>query len=213
LVGIRRFAEDFRSRVDSLDVLINNAGIISPRRLETEDGFELQLGVNHLGHFLLTDLLLDLLKGARGRIVVVASGAHRIGRIRWDDLQLKKGYSAFGAYAQSKLANVLFASELSRRLEGSGAVANSLHPGAVATSMGVNRETGFGGFATGILKPFFLTPEKGADTAVYLATSAEVEGLSGKYFYRRRESEPSRRAQDAEAARRLWDVSWELTAP
>jgi retinol dehydrogenase 14 len=185
---------------------------MSPKRLETEDGFELQLGVNHLGHFLLTDLLLDLLKEARGRIVVVASGAHKIGRIHWDDLQLRRGYSAFGAYAQSKLANVLFAKELSRRLEGSGVVANSLHPGAVATSMGVNRDTGFGGFATGILKPFFLTPEKGADTAVYLATSGEVADVSGRYFYRREQAVPSRRALDEEAAKRLWETSRELTA-
>jgi retinol dehydrogenase 13 len=212
LAGVRLFAADFRSRVDSLDVLVNNAGLMSPKRLETEDGFELQLGVNHLGHFLLTDLLLDLLKEARGRIIVVASGAHKIGRIHWEDLQLRKGYSAFGAYAQSKLANVLFARELSRRLEGSGVVANSLHPGAVATSMGVNRETGFGGFATGILKPFFLTPEKGADTAVYLATSGEVAGVSGRYFYRREQAAPSRRALDDEAAKRLWETSRELTA-
>ncbi len=212
LAGIRLFAADLRSKLDSLDVLVNNAGLISPKRRETEDGFELQLGVNHLGHFLLTDLLLDLVKEARGRIVVVASGAHRIGRIHWEDLQLKRGYTAFGAYAQSKLANVLFARELSRRLEGSGAVANSLHPGAVATSMGVDRKTGFGGFATGVLKPFFLSPELGADTAVYLATSSEAAGLSGRYFYRRREAVPSKRARDDEAALRLWDISRELTA-
>ena len=210
--GIRLFAADLRSRIDSLDLLVNNAGVISPKRLETEDGFELQLGVNHLGHFLLTGLLLDLVEGARGRIVVVASGAHKIGRIHWDDLQLKKGYSAFGAYAQSKLANVLFARELSRRLAGSGVTVNSLHPGAVATSMGVDRATGFGGFATRLLKPFFLTPEQGADTAIYLATSGEVAGVTGEYFYRRKPASVSKRAGDDEAAKRLWDLSQKLTA-
>jgi NAD(P)-dependent dehydrogenase (short-subunit alcohol dehydrogenase family) len=211
--GIRLFAADLRSRIDSLDLLVNNAGVISPKRLETEDGFELQLGVNHLGHFLLTHLLVDLVEEARGRVVVVASGAHKIGRIHWDDLQLKKGYSTFGAYAQSKLANVLFARELARRLSGSGVTVNSLHPGAVATSMGVDRKTGFGGFATRLLKPFFLTPEQGADTAVYLSTSPEVAQVSGQYFYRREPARISKRAQDDEAARRLWDISAELTAP
>jgi retinol dehydrogenase 14 len=210
--GIRLFAADLRSRIDALDLLVNNAGVVSPKRLETEDGFELQLGVNHLGHFLLTKLLLDLIKEARGRIVVVASGAHKIGRIHWDDLQLKKGYSTFGSYGQAKLANVLFTRELSRRLEGTGVTANCLHPGAVATNMGVDRETGFGGFAARLLKPFFLTPEEGADTAVFLSTSPEVEGTSGQYFYRRKPAPISKRASDDEAARRLWEVSEELTA-
>jgi NAD(P)-dependent dehydrogenase (short-subunit alcohol dehydrogenase family) len=210
--GIRLFAADLRARIEALDILVNNAGAISPKRRETEDGFELQLGVNHLGHFLLTSLLLDLVKEARGRIEVVASGAHKIGRIHWEDLQLKRGYSAFGAYAQSKLANILFARELARRLEGTGVAVNSLHPGAVATSLGVDRETGFGGFAARLLKPFFLSPEEGADTAIYLASSPEVEGMTGLYFYRRKPIAPSRRAQDDEAARRLWALSEELTA-
>jgi NAD(P)-dependent dehydrogenase (short-subunit alcohol dehydrogenase family) len=210
--SVRRFAAELHSKIGSLDVLVNNAGVISPKRLETEDGFELQLGVNHLGHFLLTNLLLDLVVKAKGRIVVVASGAHKIGRIHWDDLQLQKGYSAFGSYGQSKLANVLFARELSKRLMGTGVVVNSLHPGAVATSLGVNRRTGFGGFVTGILKPFFLTPEQGADTAIYLATSPEAAGVSGRYFYRRKSAKASTRAEDDEAAARLWKVSEELTS-
>jgi NAD(P)-dependent dehydrogenase (short-subunit alcohol dehydrogenase family) len=212
-LSIRRCAAELRSRIGRLDALLENAGVISPRRRETSDGFELQLGVNHLGHFLLTELLIDLVKEARGRVVIVASGAHKIGRIHWDELQLKHGYSAFKAYGQSKLANVLFTRELARRLEGSGATANCLHPGAVATGMGVDRETGFGGFAVRLLKPLFLTPEEGADTAVYLASSPEVEGVSGQYFYRRQPAKVSKRARDEASARRLWDLSEELTRP
>jgi NAD(P)-dependent dehydrogenase (short-subunit alcohol dehydrogenase family) len=210
--SIRRFASDFRTRYGELDVLVDNAGVISPKRLETEDGFELQFGVNHLGHFLLTKLLLDLVMESKGRVVVVASGAHKWGRIHWEDLQLRKGYSTFGSYGQSKLANVLFTRELARRLAGSQATANCLHPGAVATNMGVDRETGFGQFVMRLLKPFFLTPEEGADTAVYLATSPEVEGISGQYFHRRKPARISKLAADDEAAARLWALSEELTA-
>jgi NAD(P)-dependent dehydrogenase (short-subunit alcohol dehydrogenase family) len=212
LVSIRRFASDFRSRYGALDVLVNNAGVISPKRLETEDGFELQFGVNHLGHFLLAKLLIDLVEKSQGRVVVVASGAHKVGHIHWDDLMLNRGYSAFGSYSQSKLANVLFTRELARRISGSGATANCLHPGAVATNMGVDRETGFGRFITRLLRPFFLTPEEGADTAVYLATSPDVEGVTGQYFYRRSPARVSKRAADDKAASRLWTLSEELTS-
>ena len=211
LASIRECSERLHARMRSLDALVNNAGVIVPKRRETKDGFELQLGVNHLGHFLLTNLLLDLMKASRGRVVVVASGAHKAGRIHWEDLQLKEGYSTIAAYGQAKLANILFTRELARRLEGSGVTANCLHPGAVATDMGVDRETGFGRLVTSLLKPFFLTPEKGADTAIYLATSPEVEGLSGRYFYRRKPASISARASDDAAAARLWKLSEELT--
>jgi NAD(P)-dependent dehydrogenase (short-subunit alcohol dehydrogenase family) len=210
--SIAGFAADLHTKISGLDVLVNNAGVVSPKRRETKDGFELQFGVNHLGHFLLTRLLLDLLEKTRGRIVVVASGAHKIGRIHWEDIQLTKGYSTFGAYGQAKLANILFTRELARRLEGTGVTVNCLHPGAVATGMGVDRETGFGGFATRLLKPFFLSPEEGADTAVYLATSPEVAGRSGEYFYKRKPAKTSEAARDDEAARRLWKLSEELLA-
>jgi NAD(P)-dependent dehydrogenase (short-subunit alcohol dehydrogenase family) len=211
LASVRSCAERLRGKFDGLDALVNNAGLISPRRKETADGFELQFGVNHLGHFLLTVLVLDLVKKARGRIVVVSSGAHKVGRIHWDDLRLVKWYSAFGAYGQSKLANILFTRELARRLEGTGATANCLNPGAVGTNMGVDRETGFGGTVMGLLKPFFQTPEAGADTAIYLATSPEVADVSGEYFYRRKSAKTSARARDDAAAARLWEASVALT--
>jgi NAD(P)-dependent dehydrogenase (short-subunit alcohol dehydrogenase family) len=214
--SVRRFAAGFAARpageACALDVLVLNAGVVSARRRETEDGFELQLGVNHLGHFLLASLLQGAVKAARGRIVVVASGAHRVGRIHWEDLQLRRGYTAAGAYAQSKLANVLFARELARRLAGTGVAVGCLHPGAVATSLGVNRDTGFGKLLTGLLKPFFLSPEEGADTAVYLALSPEAAGAAGEYYYRRKPVRPSARARDDDAAARLWELSERLVA-
>jgi retinol dehydrogenase-13 len=195
-----------------LDLLVNNAGVITMDRRETVDGFELQFGVNHLAHFLLTGLLLGAIVAApAGRIVVVASGAHKAGRIRLDDPNLKRGYSAFRAYSQSKLANVLFASELARRLEGTRATANSCHPGAVATSMGVDRQTGFGGGITKMLRPFFLTSEEGARTALWLATSPEAAGLRGSYCYRCAPALPSRLARDPALAASLWRLSEELT--
>jgi NAD(P)-dependent dehydrogenase (short-subunit alcohol dehydrogenase family) len=212
LASIRDFAARLHNKIGALHVLVNNAGVISPKRRETADGFELQLGVNHLGHFLLTNLVLDLVESARGRIVVVASGAHKAGRIHWDDLQLKKSYSVFGAYGQAKLANILFTRELARRLAGTGSTANCVHPGAVGTNMGVDRETGFGRTIMSLLRPFFLTPEQGADTAIYLATDPEVAGVNGQYFYRRKPAKTSQQAQDDEAAKRLWDLSAELTA-
>ncbi len=211
LASVRSCAERLRGRLDGLDVLVANAGLISPERKETADGFELQFGVNHLGHFLLTVLVLPLVKKARGRIVVVSSGAHKVGRIHWDDLRLVKSYSAFGAYGQSKLANILFTRELARRLAGTGATANCLNPGAVGTNMGVDRETGFGRTVMGLLRPFFQTPEAGADTAIYLATAPEVADVSGAYFYRRKIAKTSARARDDAAAARLWATSEALT--
>ena len=211
LESIKDCCARLHKRLSSLDVLVNNAGVIVTKRRETKEGFELQLGVNHLGHFLLTGLLLDLVKAARGRVVVVASGAHKAGAIHWDDLQLKEGYSTITSYGQAKLANVLFTRELARRLAGSGVTVNCCHPGAVATDMGVDRETGFGRLVTSLLRLFFLTPEEGADTAVYLAASPEVEGISGQYFYRRKPAPISARARDDEAAARLWGLSERLT--
>lgn len=211
LESIRLFAAAFKSNYDSLQVLVNNAGVILPGRHETSDGYELQFGVNHLGHFLLTNLLTDLLvKSAPSRVVVVASGAHKAGKIRFEDIQLKQGYRAFKAYSQSKLANVLFAYELADRLKGSGVTVNCLHPGAVATQIGINRETGFGSFATSLLKPFFQTPEQGAATAVYLASSPEVEGETGQYYYRRKPVRSSKTSYDKKLADRLWGLSEEL---
>lgn len=215
LSSIRRFAAEFNSKYDTLDVLINNAGVVSLKRQETSDGFEAMMGVNHLGHFLLTNLLLpNLLQAEQGRIVVVSSGIHKIGDIRYADPHFRKGYTVWSGYAQSKLANILFTKELARRLTGTSVTVNCLHPGAVATRIGVDRQTGFGKRILAMLKPVFLTPEQGADTAVYLATSPEVRGVNGDYFYKRKVSPLPAKAKDPEQAARLWEwsekeVGWE----
>jgi NAD(P)-dependent dehydrogenase (short-subunit alcohol dehydrogenase family) len=193
-------------------VLLNNAGVLVTERRETVDGVEETFGVNHLGYFLLTNLLLDLLKkSAPSRIVNVASEAHRSATVSWDDPQLKSGWASIRAYNQSKLCNILFTRELARRLEGTGVTANSLHPGVVATGFG---HTDGAGLVSGILwlaKPFLLTPEKGARTQVWLASSPEVESVSGKYFDKCKERWPSKAAQETGAPERLWALSERLT--
>ena len=170
---------------------------------------ERQLGINHLGHFLLTMQLLDLMVPG-SRIVNVASGAHKVGKIHFDDINLQNGYNVVKAYSQSKLANVLFTRELARRLKKRRISVNCCHPGAVATNMGVDRETGFGKTVTGLLAPFFQTPAEGARTAVYLATDEAVANKTGGYFYRCRPARSSKRSKDRELARKLFEYSWEL---
>ncbi|WP_127583559.1 SDR family oxidoreductase [Paenibacillus koleovorans] len=210
LASIRAFAAAFLAKHSTLDVLVNNAGVVTVKRQTTTDGFEAMLGVNHLGHFLLTQLLLDaILRSPNGRIVNVSSGAHKIGRFDFDNPFLVKGYSPWRGYSQSKIANIWFTRELARRLalEGGSATVNALHPGAVGTNIGVNRDTGFGKTVLRLLRPFFLTPEQGADTAIYLATSPDVRGVSGEYFYQRLVAPISELAQDDALARRFWDWS------
>lgn len=210
--SIRSFAAEFLALYPKLDVLINNAGVVMLKRQLTQDGYEMDFGVNHLGHFLLTRLLLDTLKAAeQGRIVVVASGAYKIGKLYLDDHTLSRGFNPAKAYARSKLANILFTRKLAEELRGTAVTVNCLHPGAVGTSIGVNRETGFGRSILQLLSPFFLSPEQGADTAIYLATEPELKGVSGGYFYRRAVKELTPRALDAEAAERLWQWSLEQT--
>lgn len=209
MAGIRQFADEFNSRGRPLDVLVNNAGVVSLKRELTADGFESMIGINHLGHFLLTLLLLDRIKQAeQGRVVVVASGAYKMGRIHWDDPHLTRGFNVARGYAQSKLANVLFARALAGKLAGTPVTVNSLHPGAVSTSIGVNRGTGFGQSVHALLRPFFLTPEQGAETALYLALSPEAAGTSGEYFYKKKVQRLKAHAMDDEAADRLW--TWSL---
>ncbi len=208
LESIRSFSKEFHEKYDRLDILVNNAGVTLPKREETKDGFELQFGINHLGHFLLTNLLLDVIrKSESGRIVVVSSGAHKAGKIHFKDLQLKKSFNMIKAYGQSKLANLLFAYELSHRLKDENITVNALHPGAVATDMGINRDTGFGEFVTKKLKPFFQTPEEGSSTAVYLATAKEVEGITGKYYYKMKPIESSRESYSRSLQKKLWQIS------
>lgn len=210
LANIRVFCKTFAEKYDRLDVLINNAGVVSIKREETADGYESMLGVNHLGHFLLTNELLGLLKAApQGRIIVVSSGAYKIGVIHFDDMNLERSFNVAKGYSQSKRANILFTTELARRLEGTTVTVNCLHPGAVATSLGVNRQTGFGKGVHAMLRPFFLTPLEGAQTALFLAGSDEGGASSGGYYYKNKRQRLSARAGDEAAAKRLWDWSEE----
>lgn len=210
LESIRSFAEEFTVKYPMLDILINNAGVVTIKRQLTKDGFEMDLGVNHLGHFLLTNLLLKSLQAAeQGRIIVVASGAYKIGALHYEDPTLARRFNPAKAYARSKLANILFTRELALRLHGTRVTVNCLHPGAVGTNIGVNRETGFGKSVLKLLSYFFLTPEQGADTAIYLATDPDLGEVTGQYYYRRKIKQLSPRAQNTIEAERLWQWSQE----
>lgn len=212
LDSVRRAAADLAERCQHIDVLINNAGVITMKREQTKEGFEQQLGVNHLGHFVLTGLLIPLLKQSQlGRIVIVSSGAHKIGRMNYDDPHMLKRFSIWGAYGRSKIANLWFMTELAKRLKNTSITVNALHPGAVATDIGVDRGTGFGTLVHKLLKPFFLTPEQGSATAVYLATSDEVLGVSGQYYIKCKVAPMSKLASSAHEAERFWKWSEEVT--
>jgi retinol dehydrogenase-12 len=208
---IRQLARQVLERCPSLHVLVNNAAVIHLRRETTVDGFEMTFAVNHLAAFLLTRLLLDRLTASRpARIVNVASNGHKYGRLDFDDLGSEKKYSFMRVYGTSKLANVLFTYELERRLEGTGVTANCLHPGAVSTRLGMNNGR-LGHIVIPLLRPFFLTPEAGAKTSIYLASSDEVEKVSGKYFVKCRPTPSSPESYDEALARRLWEKSSQLT--
>ncbi len=217
LASVREFADQVGRRYDRLDVLINNAGLVQRTRTETVDGFETTFGVNHLGHFLLTTLLLDQLRASGpARIVVVSSDAHRSARkgLDFDDLMSERSYAPFGAYGKSKLANIYFTRELARRLDATQVTANALHPGFVASRLGRDGDGGMLAEVAMVLgRPLASSPEKAARTSVHLASSPELEGVSGRYFARSREKQPSSVARDEEAARRLWAVSEELVSP
>ncbi len=195
---------------------MNNAGVVLTERRETEDGFESTFAINHLGPFLLTDLLLERIKAsAPARIVNVASTAHRGARrgLDFDDLHATRRYKGMRVYSQSKLANIFFTKELARRLAGTGVTVNAVHPGTVRTGYGRD------GDSTGLLKiglalgsRFFLSPEKGADTSVYLASAPEVADVTGEYFIKRKARQPSAAARDDEAARKLWEASEALVS-
>jgi NAD(P)-dependent dehydrogenase (short-subunit alcohol dehydrogenase family) len=214
LASIRRGAAQILDRYDRIDVLVNNAGLVLSERSETVDGIEATFAINHLGPFLLTQLLTDrLVASAPARVVNVASTAHRSARrgLDFDDLQARGRYSGMSVYGRSKLANVLFTAELARRLAGRGVTANSLHPGTVATGYARDGDAnGVLAFGIKVIKPFILTPEKGARTSVYLASSPEVAEVTGRYFVKCRAREPSAAARDEVAAARLWSVSEEL---
>lgn len=211
--AIRRLAADVRRRTGRVDVLVNNAGGIFLDRTETMDGVETTFAVNHLAPFLLTNLLLPLLRAApSARIVNVASGAHRGVSLKFDDLEGRNHYGGWRAYQRSKLANILFTRELARRLSGESITVNALHPGYVRTE--IFRDATWKGSVMRVLANVFaLTPEQGAATTIYLATSPEVAGVNGEYFVRCKPARSSRASQDDEAARRLWEMSATMTRP
>ena len=209
---IRRLSVEFLAQGQPLHVLINNAGVVNLQHKLTVDGIEEVFAVNHLAYFLLTNLLLDRIKAsAPARIVNVSSEAHKLSPIQFDDLGFERNYRSMKVYGQSKLANVLFTYELARRLDGSRVTVNCLHPGAVSTGLGKNNGR-IAQALIGMLRPFFRTPEKGAETSIFLASAPQVEGISGRYFYNCRDKRTSRASQDAATAARLWETSARITA-
>jgi NAD(P)-dependent dehydrogenase (short-subunit alcohol dehydrogenase family) len=210
LAEMKRVAETIAATEPQIDVLMNNAGAVFATRQVTGDAIELTFATNHIAYFVLTYLLLERVKATPGaRIVCTASDAHKRAKVDFDDLTFEKSYSGFAMYGRSKLMNILFTRELARRLQGTGVTANCLHPGFVNTRFG----EGSGGLVSLALrgaKKFALTPEEGAKTLVYLASSPEVAGVSGQYFHDCKAVAPSEEAQNDTDAKRLWDVSAQL---
>lgn len=205
---VRRLAAEVLDSYPRLDVLINNVGGFWATRHVTVDGLEQTFAVNHLAAFLLTDLLLDRLKAsAPSRVVTVSSGAQSMGTINFEDLQGERIYSGQTAYNQSKLAGVMFTYELARRLDGTGVTATVLHPGVVNTAFGAEDPSRIFKLIVPFVRPFMKTPEQGAATSIYLASSAAVEGITGTYFADRKPKRSNERSYDTEAAIRLWRVS------
>ena len=211
LAGIMQAAATFKQRHTHLHILVNNAGALFARRQLTSDGYEMTFALNHLNYFLLTILLLDILKAsAPARIVNVSSDAHEGATIDFDNLQGEKHYAGMRAYGQSKLANILFTYELARHLEGSGVTVNALHPGFIATGFARNNGI-FYNFGMKVIGLFIRKPDQGAQTSIYLASSPEVEGVSGKYFVDCKAVDSSSLSHDRAIAEKLWQVSLELT--
>lgn len=208
---VRALADAFMARYQRLDVLINNAGAVFMNRNESADGIEMTFALNHLAYFLLTNLLLErLVSSAPARIVNVSSDAHQAARLNLNDLENRRAFSGFKAYSQSKLANVLFTYELARRMQGRGVTVNALHPGFVATNFGVSN----GGF----FRPLFrllqlaaIKPVEGARTTLYLASSPDLAGVSGQYFAKQKAVRSTAASYDEDTARRLWEVSAQMT--
>lgn len=202
--SIREFAAAFKEKYKKLHLLINNAGIWETKRNLSADGIEKNFAVNHLAPFLLTHLLLDTIKNsAPARIINVASNAHKQGKIQFSDLEYEKKYSSFGSYAQSKLANILFTKKLSQKLKGTEVTANCLHPGVVNTNLFDKMP----GVLKSIMNLFMISPKKGAQTTLYLATSPEVDHISGEYFAKSKPKKPAPAALRQDIADKLWDIS------
>jgi NAD(P)-dependent dehydrogenase (short-subunit alcohol dehydrogenase family) len=202
-LAVKALVREVTSRIERLDVLISNAGVFHTRRRTTRDDLEATFAVNHLAAFVLVNGLLDLLRASQpARIVVVASDAHYKGTLRFDDLNAERKYGGWKAYTQSKLANVLFARQLAERMQSETVTVNSLHPGVVGTKLLLR-----GIVPPWLARPWTITPEQGAQTPIFLASSEDVRGVSGRYFEACKEKEPSEEARDPEVAARLWDVS------
>ncbi len=207
---VRRLANEFKSKYSHLHVLLNNAGAVFMQRQLSVDGIEMTFALNHLAYFLLTNLLLDKIQAsAPARIINVSSGAHTSGKIEFDNLQGERDYSP-RAYDNSKLANILFTMELARRLEGTGVTVNALHPGFASTGFGKNNPGFLMKIIRAVVPLIARSPEKGAETSIYLASSPEVQSITGKYFIDCKVSQPAPQATDMVVARKLWDVSAEM---
>jgi NAD(P)-dependent dehydrogenase (short-subunit alcohol dehydrogenase family) len=210
IAEMKRLGFEIASAEPRIDVLINNAGALFNSRQLTEDGLEYTFATNHMAYFVLTNVLRErLLASTPARVVSTSSHAHKGARLDFDDLQAAKDYGGFKMYGRSKLCNILFTRELARRWNGSGVTANCLHPGFVATRFG-DQSGGFFASAVRVAKTFAISPEKGAETIVYLASSDEVAGVSGEYFYKCQRSTPTREATDDASAKRLWEESAKL---
>lgn len=209
LNSVREAAKEILAKGRPLDVLLNNAGIVNTSRRETVDGFEETLAVNHFAPFLLTGLLLPSLRHSPdARIVNVASDAHSfVKSMGFDDMQAQQGYKTFREYGRSKLANILFTRSLARRLQGESITVNCLHPGAVATSLGSQNQGVLSKVLPVLLKPFFRSPQRGAQTSIYLCTSDDVADVSGAYFANCKQAKAKPWARDDDAAERLWEYT------
>jgi len=211
LQSVRQLVTEFQKKYSKLHVLINNAGLFNQRRRVTTDGYENTFATNYLAPFLLTNLQLDLLQASTpSRIINVSSVGHYNGHINFDDLNLEKEYGGWKAYGQSKLALVLFTHELAKKLQGTGVTVNAVHPGTVATNIW-SRPFGPVGFIMALPKLFMTSPERGAETIVYLASSPDANGLNGEYLEKLKVKKSSDESYNEEIAQRLWDVSAKLT--
>jgi len=212
LASVRECAEQLGNSLEKIDILINNAGIMACPKMKTKDGFEMQFGTNHVGHFLLTNLLMPLLKKAApgARIVNVSSMAHMRGRMNWDDINYDNGpYDRFTAYAQSKLANILFTKELARKGEGSGVNAYVLHPGVIHTDLGRHLQD-MGSVMKVVwscFTPFIKTPESGANTTIFCAVDESVADHNGRYYSDCKEARPASQAENMDDAKKLWELT------
>jgi len=216
LKSVRNFTQEFKERYQKLDVLINNAGVFCMKREETEEGFELTMGVNHLGHFLLTHELLPILENTpEARIINLSSNAHYSGDLDLDDLHFKRRkYSGIKAYGASRLATVFFTQELAERLKEKDITVNAVHPGHVDTKMWDlwgPRKKWYQSIIHGVIKLFLISAEEGAQTNIYLASSGEVKGITGKYFVKERMKPASKKCADIKLQKALWQLSEQLT--